>query len=138
MSNFLPIGERLRAERERLGLNQTDFAALGGIGRKTQFNYESGERSPDGAYLSAIAAGGADINYILTGQRQGAPVLTPDERQLVEMFRAAPLAVKAAAIGALQGGSLGTTKDQTFHARVGKVIKVDGNVSGDFVVGKKG
>ncbi len=61
----------MREERERLGFNQTDFAALGGVGRKSQFNYEEGERQPDAAYLAAISAAGADALYILTGQRQG-------------------------------------------------------------------
>lgn len=89
MSSFLPIGERLREERDRLGLNQSDFAALGGIGRKTQFNYESGERVPDGAYLAAIAAAGADVLYILTGQRVApvAPALTRREAVLLDNYR---------------------------------------------------
>ncbi|PIV87604.1 MAG: transcriptional regulator [Hydrogenophilales bacterium CG17_big_fil_post_rev_8_21_14_2_50_63_12] len=94
MSLFLPIGERLKEERDRLGLNQTDFAAIGGIGRKTQFNYESGERAPDGAYLAAIATAGADVLYILTGQRVGAaaPVapLKPDETALLDNYRNSP------------------------------------------------
>ena len=94
MSVFLPIGERLREERERLGLNQTDFAAVGGIGRKTQFNYESGERAPDGAYLAAIAAAGADVLYILTGQRSGTavppPALKPEEAALLDNYRHSP------------------------------------------------
>lgn len=90
MSKFLPIGERLKEERDRLGLSQTDFAALGGAGRKTQFNYETGERAPDGAYLAAIASVGADVLYILTGQRGGAspaPALKPDEAALLDNYR---------------------------------------------------
>lgn len=91
MSLFLPIGKRLLEERERLGLNQTDFAAIGGVGRKTQFNYESGERAPDGAYLAAIAKAGADALYILTGQRaagvEPAPALSPEEAALLDNFR---------------------------------------------------
>lgn len=89
MSNFLPIGGRLKEERERLGKNQTDFAALGGAGRKTQFNYETGERAPDGAYLAAIAAAGADVLYILTGQRGApvAPAISREEAALLDNFR---------------------------------------------------
>jgi transcriptional regulator with XRE-family HTH domain len=67
---FVGIGERLKEERVRLGMNQADFAAAGGAHRKSQGNYESGERQPDAAYLSAIAATGADIQYIVTGNRQ--------------------------------------------------------------------
>ncbi|MEW6314740.1 MAG: helix-turn-helix domain-containing protein [Pseudomonadota bacterium] len=101
MSKFFPIGGRLREERDRLGLSQTDFAALGGASRKTQFNYETGERVPDGAYLAAIAAAGADVLYILTGQR-GSAITTPAqptnprEKVLLEKYRAAPPEVQDA------------------------------------------
>ncbi len=91
MSKFLPIGERLREERERLGLNQADFAAIGGSTRKTQYNYEAGERAPDGGFLAAIAAAGADVQYILTGIRSavvpGAVVLNREEAALLDNFR---------------------------------------------------
>lgn len=102
-------GERLREERERLGLTQSQMGELAGVTKKSQINYEKGERHPDSVYLAAIAAAGADVLYILTGQRNpAAPAhrLTPDEQELLALFRAAPLAVKAAAIGALQGAAV--------------------------------
>jgi phage repressor protein C with HTH and peptisase S24 domain len=71
MDNFNKIGERLREERERLGFNQTDFGALGGVLKKSQFHYEKGERLPDAAYLAAIANAGCDVSYIITGKRIG-------------------------------------------------------------------
>jgi transcriptional regulator with XRE-family HTH domain len=64
------IGERLRAERERLGLNQTVFAQGAGCQKRAQIHYERGERSPDAEYLARAHALGADVFYILTGQRQ--------------------------------------------------------------------
>lgn len=67
MSNFREVGLRIREERERLGYNQTDFAAIGGMSRKTQFDYESGTRAPDGSYLIGITTAGADVQYIITG-----------------------------------------------------------------------
>ena len=48
---MFPIAERLREERARLGMNQDAFAAAAGVQRRTQVNYERGERSPDCAYL---------------------------------------------------------------------------------------
>lgn len=66
------IFERLKEERIRLGLNQTDFGAIGGVQKNSQVKYESGARHPDAPYLEAIAAAGADVNYILTGARAGA------------------------------------------------------------------
>lgn len=61
-------GDRLREERARLGLSQPAFAALGGVRKNAQIKYESGERQPDSTYLSAIAANGVDVGYVLTGQ----------------------------------------------------------------------
>lgn len=63
------IGERLREERERFGLNQTFFAQFGGVQKHSQINYESNKRAPDATYLAAIASMGADVLYILTGMR---------------------------------------------------------------------
>lgn len=63
------IGERLREERDRLGLSQTAFAELGGAGKHSQINYEADRRKPDATYLAALAQAGADITYILTGHR---------------------------------------------------------------------
>lgn len=105
MGNFVDIGRRLKEERDRLGLNQENFGTLGGVGRKTQFNYESGERSPDGAYLSALAQHGVDVQFILTGYRSATSslltvqqeqagytveVLTKEEQALLDNYRHAP------------------------------------------------
>lgn len=60
-------GERLKQERQRLGLSQEAFARIGGVGKRTQINYESGERRPDAAYFEGIASAGANVDYILTG-----------------------------------------------------------------------
>lgn len=87
MSNLLRIGERLKEERERLGINQTDFATLGESSRKTQFNYETGERVPDAAYLSSIAEAGADVLYILTGTRSATmQSISPRQRALLDNY----------------------------------------------------
>lgn len=61
------LNERLKEERNRLGLNQTDFAALAGVGKTTQINYESGNRTPSADYLAAIFNHGVDIQYVVTG-----------------------------------------------------------------------
>lgn len=71
-------GERLREERERLGLSQSAFGELGGVLKRAQINYEKGERQPDAAYLSAIADAGADVLYILTGANRQTSAGLPD------------------------------------------------------------
>lgn len=65
------IGDRLKEERERLGLSQTALAHIGGVGKTTQIKYEKGTSSPDSAYLSAVSGEGVDIFYVLQGQRFG-------------------------------------------------------------------
>jgi len=73
--NFIvTIEDRLKEERGRLGLNQPDFAALAGRTKKTLIDYEKGSTSPDAKFLAAIAAIGADVQYILTGKRSLNPL----------------------------------------------------------------
>ena len=67
----MSLGARLREERERLGYNQTDFAALAGASKWTQIDWEKDKTSPSGAALATFAAAGVDVLYVLTGQRQG-------------------------------------------------------------------
>lgn len=86
------LGIRLREERTRKGLNQTDFAALAGGSRGAQAAYERDEKIPGGAYLTALAGAGVDILYVLTGQRTPAPngIVTEseEEKKLLENYRA--------------------------------------------------
>ncbi|WP_228488011.1 hypothetical protein [Rhodocyclus gracilis] len=71
-------------------MSQTDFGELGGVSRKSQFNYEDGGRLPDAAYLSAIASAGADVLYILTGMRGENIAGTPTELAYLRNCRALP------------------------------------------------
>ncbi|WP_085631317.1 helix-turn-helix domain-containing protein [Pseudomonas sp. R16(2017)] len=84
------IGDRLKEERERLGLNQTDFAAKAGASKNSQYNYEKGERSPDASYLAAVAEQGVDVLYVVTGQRFAADegTLSQDDLEIVLHVRA--------------------------------------------------
>lgn len=61
------FGSRLRKERVRLGLNQSDFAEIGGVQKDGQVKYEADKREPGAAYMTAIAAAGVDVLYVLTG-----------------------------------------------------------------------
>ena len=66
---MVSLGERLREERERLGMSQTQFGDLAQVTKKTQMLYEGDQRSPKGDYLTAIASQGVDVQYVLTGNR---------------------------------------------------------------------
>lgn len=117
MELFDSIGERLREVREGMGLSQSAFAEFAesagaaGTTRQSQSLYEKGKRMPDAAYLSAIAARGADVLYIITGVRS-AQALSRDEQELISAYRAAPLVLKAAAIGVLTTGAAAPDKKQ--------------------------
>ena len=80
----MDIGTRMREERERLGMTQEELGQIGGVLKRALIRYEKGERMPDAAFLAAIAAAGADVLYILTGQRAGgaaaAPVAEPTQQ----------------------------------------------------------
>jgi len=90
MNNLVSLPDRLREERRKMGLNQTDFAGIGGVTKKTQMLYEKGGGNPNSAYLSATAAAGADVLYILTGQRMPISDLSREEECLVDNYRNSP------------------------------------------------
>lgn len=99
---YIETGRRIQELRGNR--TQAEFAALIGVDRKSVTGWETGKRLPDGASLFVMRRDlGADLNYLLGGPQQAQPALAEDERQLLALFRSAPLAVKAAAVGALQG-----------------------------------
>ncbi|QIL44631.1 helix-turn-helix transcriptional regulator [Acidovorax sp. HDW3] len=71
------IHDRLKEERKRLGLNQTELGQAGGVGKEAQLRYESGARNPDTAYLEAIASAGVDVPYLFTGRRSAVSLTGP-------------------------------------------------------------
>lgn len=82
------IGERIKEERERLGLTQPVFAEAAGAKKRTLIDWEKGVSSPTAVQLSALAALGVDAMYILTGQRSdAAPALSPRETALLDNYR---------------------------------------------------
>ena len=129
----LPIfSERLREQRELLCFSQQALADKCGIAARSQRNYESGERSPDAAYLSALASLGADVRYLLTGQRDYTPptALTAQEQTMLDYFRQASSEVRRAALGALLGASAAPGSG-------GATQNIRGNVRGDVVARDK-
>ncbi|MFJ4288738.1 helix-turn-helix domain-containing protein [Cupriavidus sp. NPDC089707] len=72
------VGERLKAERLRLGLTQAAFGEALGVAKNVQSRYERGDRSPDPVYLAAIARSGVDVLYVLTGKRLPDNAITLD------------------------------------------------------------
>ncbi|WP_091571152.1 helix-turn-helix domain-containing protein [Oryzisolibacter propanilivorax] len=88
---FAAAGRRIRALRGET--TQSAFAERLGVNRKTVERWEAGERLPDGQSLLALmTVCGADVNYILTGQRSQAAAppsaLPPRVRALVQNYEA--------------------------------------------------
>ncbi|EAB5080757.1 XRE family transcriptional regulator [Salmonella enterica] len=82
------VGDRIREERKKLKLNQTDFAKLLDSSRSAQAIYERGESLPGSAYLIKMSELGIDVQYILTGHRTPLADISTEERTLVENYRA--------------------------------------------------
>lgn len=98
------IGLRLKEERERLGLSQVAMGDIGGVKKLTQLKYEKGESCPDAFYLASLSKFGLDVQYVVIGVRS-ASVLTADECEMLDSYRVASVAVKAAALAALNAGN---------------------------------
>lgn len=111
------INERLREERERLGFSQEAFGAIGGVRKQAQHMYEAGTRRPDSDYLQCISKVGADVLYVLTGQRSKSvaeiELLPEDERIVLDNYRHAPDAVRTGIKTTLSAFSPESAKRQT-------------------------
>ncbi|RHW17162.1 XRE family transcriptional regulator [Sphingomonas gilva] len=79
------VGQRLRAERVRLGVDQTEFAKWGGVSKNSQGSYEAGRTPPTVEYLLWVGEHGVDIGYVLTGERANGS-LGAEERLFQDML----------------------------------------------------
>lgn len=68
-AGFGNFRDRLRAEREHLGLTQTEFGRLGGVSKITQWQYEQGRYWPSMQYVEELAAKHVDVVFLVTGRR---------------------------------------------------------------------
>jgi len=77
---FMSMGERIRNEREKIGLQRKELAEKMGVSDTTQGNYEKNRKAPDAKYLEQMAELGADVQYIITGN----PTLRPEDATLLD------------------------------------------------------
>lgn len=88
--NFFQGHARLAEEREKLWATQQEAADFFGISRVTWGQCERGNATPSGDVLAGLAQNGADVLYILTGQRsQAVPeqaTLSPRQRALLDNY----------------------------------------------------
>lgn len=91
------IAERIKEERERLGLSQEKFGRIAAVSKQTVIAWEKGSTSPTAMQLAEMAKRSLDAVYVLTGQRT--PVAQPlsvRESCMLENYRAMAEEDKAA------------------------------------------
>ena len=108
-----------RQERERLALGQAVVAAAAEVTVKTVGRWER-EIAIPADKLAALTSLGFDAQYVVTGIRSS-QALSADEEQLLALFRAAPLAVKASTLGGLAAG--GAPPSVRIQGNVGQNIE---------------
>jgi transcriptional regulator with XRE-family HTH domain len=128
---FWEVGERIKSLRG--AMSQVDFAARLNVDRKSVAGWEAGKRLPDGSsLLKLMDEFGADVNYLLAGERargsKTGPALTAEEETMLGYFREASKEVRRAALGALLGaaskpaaGSTGIVKGGFFSSAIGRI-----------------
>lgn len=122
----ISLGDRLKAERERLGYTQTEFAELAGASKRSQIGWEQGRSAPDANALAAWLEEGLDVIFVLSGQRTNVSSsrhLPPDEQLLLEAYRSLNPAARKELLAELLTGR----KKPKAKPREG--IKVSGNAN---------
>lgn len=92
----MSYGERLRAERQRLGWSQTEMALEGGVSKRSQIDYEQDKVDMKGNYLAALADKGVDVLYVLTGHRSTGVALSEEEAFVLSQYRRTDVYAKQA------------------------------------------
>ena len=88
------IGKRLKEERNKLGLYQSDIAERCGVSREQWGKYERGENKPSSEKLFSFQKAGIDIDYVMHGVHaditrpsENLPEYTAEEAELLTLFR---------------------------------------------------
>lgn len=112
-ANIFMLGQRLKSERERVGMTQPDFAAIAGVGKTTVINWEKDASSPTAVQLLAFKEAGVDVVYVITGERADQPPshqvsdsvrpygLSADEDALLKAYRRSTPEARAIVLRAL-------------------------------------
>ena len=101
------FSKRLVEERKRLKIKQKEMAEKVGVQINSQLDYEKGRVPAFVAYLEQIAEMGVDVQYLLTGQRSGEPVLKPEEKAVLAAWKNATKEIQMAALAVLATGQCG-------------------------------
>lgn len=130
MNQSVLFGERLRELRAHAGLSQSEFAKIGGVTKKSQMLYESGERVPNALYLAAIDLHGISALYFLTGSEDSfshtegevSYSLNGEEQKLLKAYRKVSKIWRDAAMGVLNSGEKQLRSNETLAGKNGESI----------------
>ena len=132
------FAERLKEERERLNLSQTNFAERCGVKKNAQIKYEKGDRQPDSDYLEKAHKAGVDVSYLITGIRTQPVELPSDEALLLDSYRALDAEQKKTALRFWLGGmesikelATSNTENKNNDDNTGVIAGTTGDVSID-------
>jgi transcriptional regulator with XRE-family HTH domain len=87
LGSNVDFGARLKAERERLSLNQADFGKRNGVSRTSQSAYETGSVPASLDYLRAIESAGVDVSFLLWGVRAN-QTISAEHSELIACYDA--------------------------------------------------
>lgn len=105
------MGDRLKSERKRLGMSQTEMASIAGGSLRAQQTYEAGKRTPTAEYLAALVGAGVNVTFILTGKHETTNDAADGlEAALLCAFRAVGETAKAAIVHIAELAALGEAK----------------------------
>ena len=94
MKEASDFGKRLKEERKKFGLTQTEIAKKCGVSGRMWGNYENGKYFPRNENLLAMQKAGIDIDYVMHGVHaditrpsENLPEYTAEEAELLTLFR---------------------------------------------------
>lgn len=99
------IHDRLRIERERLGLSQAAVYQRLVVSKGTYIKYESGETSPTARHLAVLDQMGFDIYFVVVGERS-ANELGAEYSNLISAYSQCSDELRGAALAVLMSNRL--------------------------------
>lgn len=108
MKNSSFSGNRLREERKKLGLTQTQAAKKCGVSGRMWGDYERGISQPKTELFFQFEKAGIDVQYVMHGRRgetaaMPSEKLSKEEQELLALFRQASDLGRAVILSAARG-----------------------------------
>ena len=110
MKEASDFSKRLKEERKKFGLTQTEKKKKCGVSGRMWGNYENGKYFPRNENLLAMQKAGIDIDYVMHGVHaditrpsENLPEYTAEEAELLTLFRQSSELGRAVILSAARG-----------------------------------